>query len=378
MRRFATPKRSAPAPVALRNVERELGRRLRAVQGPGDNPVVRACMSNLILFTDRLELAEALADEVPAIICAHPARVLLLLAEPGPGDEDVQAGVTVRGHVVEPARWVVSEQVTLRARGRCVARLPSAVRALVIGDLPTNLWWAVPQPPPLAGVLLHELAEYTQQIIYDSVGWPDPARGVVATAAWLEQLARESRCARWCVVSDLNWRRLKYWRRLLSQALDPASTPGALESITEVLLEHGPHAVIQAWELVSWLAARLGWRVQTGKVEPGVEIAWQLKGPHGNIRVRIRRLSEGPSELRRVRLACKLDGTPAALNVALEDEYRLAAVPEGVAGSPRTITFPRPPLPELIARQLSDREPDAVFHESMAVARLLAQSVLAH
>ena len=31
------------------------------------------------------------------------------------------------------------------------------------------------------------------------------------------------------------------------------------------LLEHGPHAVVQAWELASWLTRQLGWKAQGGK-----------------------------------------------------------------------------------------------------------------
>src|SRR5262249_43643488 len=147
-----------------------------------------------------------------------------------------------------------------------------AVRGLLVGDLPVNLWWAAPLPPPLGGPLLHDLTEHVQQIIYDSIGWPEPARGMAATAAWLATFERGRRPTPWPVVSDLNWRRLKFWRRLLGQALDPATAPGALDSITEVQVEHGPHAVIQAWELVSWLASRLGWLVQAGKVEPNVQI----------------------------------------------------------------------------------------------------------
>ena len=85
--------------------------------------------------------------------------------------------------------------MTLHAAGAAVERLPFAVRALLIGDLPTNLWWASPQPPPLAGPLLYDLAEHAQQIIYDSLGWPDPVRGVAATASWLDQIERRSRAA---------------------------------------------------------------------------------------------------------------------------------------------------------------------------------------
>jgi glucose-6-phosphate dehydrogenase assembly protein OpcA len=267
--------------------------------------------------------------------------------------------------------------VTLHAAGAAVDRLPFAVRALVIGDLPTNLWWAAPQPPPLAGPLLLDLSENAQQIMYDSLGWRDPVRGVSATASWLDRIERDASDGRWRVASDLNWRRLKYWRRLLTQALDPASAPGAAESVSEVVVEHGPHAVIQAWELAAWLSRRLGWRLHTGKVQEGVEIAWVFSTPKGPRFVRVHRLDHEPAEVRRVRLACTLDGRPAALNLVPEEGGRRLAIQlEGVEGAPRTMTVPPLSAAELIGRQLSDRERDPAFRESMTVAQGMAQSLL--
>src|SRR5207302_493245 len=118
--------------------------------------------------------------------------------------------------------------------------------------------------------------------------------------------------------------------------------------------EHGPHAVVQAWELVSWLAARIGWQVQGGSVQPGVEISWQVTTPQGSLKLCIRRLEQGPPEIRRVRIACHLDGKPAAMNLCVEDERRLAVTLEGVEGAPRTVTVQPQALSELVARQLSD------------------------
>src|SRR5262249_32456531 len=271
--------------------------------------------------------------QLPDIVAVHPARVLLLIGEPGPQAEEVTASVLVRGQLIGSHEQCCCEQVTLHAAGAFVDRLPFAVRALVIGDLPINLWWATSQPPPLAGALVYDLAEYAQQVMYDSLGWMEPARGVATTATWLEQIERGPEVGgRWRVASDLNWRRLKYWRRTVSQALDPTSAPEAAESITELLVEHGPHAVIQAWELASWLASRLGWSVRAGKVDPNVEIAWYFDGPQGDVRVRVHRLEQGPPEIRRVRIASRLEDKPAALNLVVENEHRLAIHLEGVEG----------------------------------------------
>lgn len=151
-----------------------------------------------------------------------------------------------------------SEQITLHASAGGIGRLPFAVRALLIGDLPINLWWATHQPPPLAGPLLYDLAENAQQIIYDSLGWVDPTRAVAATYSWLHEFELGLRGGHWRVASDLNWRRLKFWRRITKQAFEDAAAPGAVASATELVVDHGPHAVVQAWELVSWLTSRLG------------------------------------------------------------------------------------------------------------------------
>ena len=225
----------------------------------------------------------------------------------------------------------------------------------------------------MGGAVLFDIGESAQQVVYDSLGWLDPANGVAATAYWLQVFERGSDQGRWRVASDLNWRRLKYWRRAIGQAIDPA---GEADTITEVLVEHGPHAVVQAWELVSWMASRLGWQVQAGRLEPGVEISWQAEAPHGKLRLRIQRMAEGPSEIHRVRIACRMDGKNGALRIEPEAGRRLAVIPEGVPGSPRTMTLQPQSIADMVGRQLSDREPDVVFRESMQVAQILAQSVL--
>ena len=361
--------------IPLAEVEHELSRQLMAAKEPGEAPAHRARLSNVVIFCDSPQQAERLEREIPAVVAEHPARVLLLIGEGDkPGDE-ITAAVNVWCQIGGGQR-VCSEQVTLRASGHAVQRLPFSVRGLLNGDLPTNLWWASTQPPSLAGPLLYDLAENCQQVIYDSNGWVEPAKAMAATSAWVSRFEQSVGRTRWRVVSDINWRRLKFWRRILTQAFDPASAPEALETISEVLVEHGPHAVIQSWLLVSWLASRLGWQVQTGRVQPGVEIAWQVLAPHGALKIRIRRLSEGASEIQRLRVACNLEGKPGALNFVVQDPLHLAVTPEGPEAVPRTIAIQTPTLAALVGRQLSDRERDPVFSESMAVAQVFAQSVL--
>ena len=88
------------------------------------------------------------------------------------------------------------------------------------------------------------------------------------------------------------------------------------------------------------------------------------------------RLEEGPANIRRVRFAHQADGKPGAMNLKVEDSQRLILELEGVDAAPRSITVPAQSPVDLIGRQLSDRERDPVFRESMAVAQVMARSLL--
>lgn len=370
---------TAPAPgfvpTEIRGIEKELSRLLAAEQDEGAPPIQRARMSNLVVFADRPEMVETISAEMPAIVKIHPARVIMLAAEPASEAYSPTAEVRLSTKYAHGRQEVGLEQITLRAGGHHVDRLPSIVRGLLIGDLPTNLWWASETPPSLAGPLLDDLAENAQQVFYDSFGWSQPARGMLATASWLEAFERGPGL-RYRVAHDLTWRRLKGWRRIVAQSLDPYSAPGLLESVREVVVEHGPHSVMVAWSLASWMTLRLGWQVRSVKVEPGVEINWQLTSRQGPRQMRIRRLPDGPSGLRRVCVNCGLDDWTWSLSVQPTDEMHLAVVSDESDKAARTVTVKPQPLSELVGRQLSDRESDPVFHQTMAVAQSLARSVL--
>lgn len=372
---MSTAAAAEPVTIPLGKVESEISQQMRKLQGDGEEPVQRVRMSNLVIFTGSEASAHEIEAQIPDIVAVHPARVLLLVGDPA-GPAEPTATVLVRGHRLGKNQQACSEQVTLRAGGSAVHNLHFAARALVIGDLPTNLWWAAPTPPALAGELLYHLAENAQQIIYDSRGWMEPARGVATTATWLESVERPSVDGRWRVASDLNWRRLKFWRRLVGQALDPATAPGARASIRELVVEHGPHAVVQGYEMVGVMAYRSGWQVRIGKAQGGIETAWRFVAARGELAVRVKRLSEGDPEIHRVRISCTVDGRPTVMNLQKEDGQRLSITLEGTDTAPRTVTIPKLSPTELIGRQLSDREHDLVFRESMAVAQQLAQSVL--
>ncbi len=364
---------TAPVDVPLSAVDRQLTEGLRELHDPTSAPMYRARMSNLVIYCDDESHLQEVEASIPQIVSVHPARVFLLVANDSSSSNDVRATVQVRR--AGAGSRMAAEQVTLRGGPHGADHLPFAVRALLIGDLPTNVWWASRTPPPFAGPVLDDLCESAQQLIYDSLGWADPHRGMAATSAWLSRFEREGEGGRWRVASDLNWRRLKYWLRLISQELSPAVHPGALDTISEVLIEHGPHAVTQAWQIGAWLASRLDWKIQATKFKKGSEIGFQFERPeHGTVRLRLDRLEEGAAEIRRVKIACAACGELGSLDFTSTGDGRLAVQPEEAGAEPRTLSEPAQSLVEMVAKQLSDREPDNIFREMVKAAHVLVQA----
>jgi hypothetical protein len=116
--------------------------------------------------------------------------------------------------------------------------------------------------------------------------------------------------------------------------------------------------------------------VQTGRVEPGVEMIWRFHGPTGEPLLRIHRTEDGPPEIQRIRIGFQIDERDAALDLYVQDGQRLTMRVEGMEEAPRTLTVPPHSPAELVGRQLSDRERDPAFRASMSVAQVMARSLL--
>lgn len=358
-----------PQQVDLAEIERALTRFWRYPGAPEvGRPVTRACMANLVIFCRHADEEQEIVQEIPTIVAQHPSRVLLLVADAQSQSEEVEAFVSAHCRLIEGGEQICSEHVTVRAGSVSLCRLPSIVRSLLLGDLATALWWASPAAPPLFGALFNDLAALADQVIYDSAAWTDPLHQLIVTANWVG-LGHAT------VVSDLAWRRPKLWRRLIAQSLDPAYAPGALEGITDIYIEHGPHALTQAWLFVGWLALRLGWQPRGGRVAPGPEVHWQFTSPYGAPRVRIHRLAAGEAEIKTMRVVTRMDDHPVTFHFRAESASRLSVFAEGFGDRMLSLTGPVQSRADMVARQLPDLAHDRLFEDSIALARTMAEAV---
>jgi glucose-6-phosphate dehydrogenase assembly protein OpcA len=212
-------------------------------------PVSRAAMSNLVVFCRcpaDITVDLALPPEgVPLeeVASQHPARVIVLRHDP-----DVAAGAPAtvpeaRVGVVtfgpHDARYGV-EAIVIRSA--CAeAALPSIVRPLLLGDLPTTIWWTedFSATRPLAS-----LVTLGRQLLYDSRRWRDVRSAALALAPLAaDRLGPD--------LADVNWRRLTPLRQALVHAIASSGRKG--RQPTTIQIGHRPEDAALAWLLAGWL-----------------------------------------------------------------------------------------------------------------------------
>lgn len=351
-------------------VERELAAIWASINGQqkDGSTVTRASMSNVMMFCDGEEQALDAADRIPRLVQHHPARVLVLALIEAHSDDEVRAWVTSHLRRTGDGQQLCAEHIELRFGAASAERAASIVRSLLISDLPSALWWLSPRPPALTGPVFNAFAPMANQIIYDSIGWADPPSGVLAMTQW----SKNNRT----VIFNLAWRRLKPWRRILSQSLAPTVLPGALQRIDAIELHHGPHALPLAWLLLGWLASRLDWRPKKGVAKSGNQLIWQFESPGGPIRIEVHRSDEGAPHIDRMRIAWRSgDGQPASHAEYRHEGHHIRHFPGDTALRPSSIPTVEQRLEQMVAAQLAHRAGDSLFTASIAFSEAMAKVV---
>ncbi|HEV8348105.1 MAG TPA: glucose-6-phosphate dehydrogenase assembly protein OpcA [Vicinamibacterales bacterium] len=229
-----------------------------------ERPIARAVMSNLVVVRER---AAARADEpltpltiielardlpLEDVVARHPSRVILIQHDRSPQTVCAPFAVSVGVMTFGPpeARYGVEEIIVQSA---CAEQsLPSIVRRLLRGDVPTSVWWTedVSQTPPL-----HALVSMARQFVYDSRDWQDTRCGVLALAPLIN--AGQARLD----LADVNWRKLTPLRHALLHAGGAADLDHLRQGHVDIFYRAGDEAL--AWLAVGWLAARLEWAPET-------------------------------------------------------------------------------------------------------------------
>ena len=361
-------------PVDVAAIEHELTQLWKAAADDtlGGQPVVRACVLNLVAYAPSQAVARHINDVISQVSGRHPSRSIIIVAGRGARPARPQASITAHCQIApEGGKQVCSEQVTLRASGPAVDEIHGTVLPLLVPDLPVLLWWH--DDLPLTGHLFRELLDTCDRLVVDSADFA-PQRAESALAG-LQRLVEEDDVG----VSDLNWLRLTHWRELVAQFFDAPPGRRYLDRLDRVEVEiasrHGRQAdVAGGLLLVGWLASRLGWVLEGGRRSRGGAMAFAFRSPAGAVAVDFRpRPIERDEGLHSFRVGAS-GGATFSLRRVPDDERCVAVtaeIPEG--GHSRVVRVDRPSQAALLSEELDVQGRDTVFEEALAQAvRLMA------
>jgi glucose-6-phosphate dehydrogenase assembly protein OpcA len=184
----------------------------------------------------------ALREAVQRLLRRTPCRAFLLLLDPDSHEANAEVAAASRGKGSN--RDIVLEEITVRMPPGWLSHVPGLVRPLLENDLPNHLWWSTRWPGDER--TFDDLARLCDHSVVDSRRFGDPARELGRVQS-LRTTGRR--------ITDLQWLRLRPWRRALALAFE--RLPWRPGTAVRARLRHGPQGAAAALLLAEWLQARL-------------------------------------------------------------------------------------------------------------------------
>jgi glucose-6-phosphate dehydrogenase assembly protein OpcA len=217
-----------------------------------DDSIVRLAVANIVAACTSAADAEHAVDVLCALGERHPARVIVILANPQ-RDSVIEADISFR--CLPHTQRICTELVRLVVQGEPALHLAGIVTPLLMPDIGVFLWLV--GAPRLAQAFHSDTVAMCERIVLDSARYDD----TVATLALItDELHRHGDDLS---LGDIAWERSRVWRETSAQAFDSNEMRRLLFHITDVeITTAGAKPSSQAWLTAGWLASRLGWTSQ--------------------------------------------------------------------------------------------------------------------
>jgi len=341
--------------------------------------VSHACLSNFIVFTEDADDEAMINAVIPQYVVKHPCRVILILAKPRHAESRLDLSVVTHTCRAADGRSVTCEQITLRATGAGVKETASAVQALLVPDLPINLWWRgmfLNQMP-----LVEQMLTFADRFIYDGTGWTNLHYTVRQVDDCIARYQNK------VGFTNFNWARLRPWRDCTADFFDPGLFPEDVWKINRVRIEFmslpGNEEGFQYRCLLylAWLAVQLDWTPVRGM--PGIDLAQiEMTNKSGEpVEAELVLLAQGNSDgqsLQKVVLGIHTPGRMQEFIVEREHHDHLMILKcrdeKGVTEL-RKVPHANSTSADLLYRELGRRVRNRVFERTFNMASTLLQMV---
>lgn len=259
--------------IQLANINEELKRLWDEEQGKDK---IRACLFNLIIYSQKAERASFCKEMIHSVISKFPCRVIVITTDDQTKEDYLRTGVTTETVTVGVSQ-IFCEIIQVEVAGKLIERVPFIVLPHILPDLPVYLLWT--QDPSTENAVLPHLLPFAKRIIFDSEATVDLQKFSQSVLSLVDHFE--------CELGDLNWSALNGWRRIITTVFD---TPEMLIRLVQSHIvrigyfrnptQFHPHNEIEAAYLQAWLAAQLGWSFQS------------IENNEGNVRLSYKRLSQ--------------------------------------------------------------------------------------
>jgi glucose-6-phosphate dehydrogenase assembly protein OpcA len=332
--------------MSVGQIERELGKLRTNDDG---TLALRSSVLNLIVVTDE-ESAPEITDSVSKLAGRHPARAVVLIADPE-GEWNVDVGLSAFCNVKGGGAQVCAEQVTIHAEGPPAMHLESLAGPLLVPDLPVFLWYPGEFSPRSVGFAA--MADLADRIIVDSAASE-------SHEACLREIAALTEDPEMPAIGDLQWVGLSPWRSLLADTFEAPERVGYLQDIERAEVHYAPGGENRALLLVGWLASTLGWKPES-KGSDGQNL--KFSGPSGHISVAL--TPDSPdARLRRIRLYSEEYSFQVSRHRALSD-VRTTVMRGDELLAERTVHLGSFDLGVLVGEELRYRGRDEAYEGSL-------------
>ena len=250
-------------PVTPAAIQDELNRIWESLETTN---TTRACLFNLIFYTQKNYRVGYIQKLAQAVIEKFPARVIFVTVD----KTNPQDQLITQVSILTSSKGdydVACDFIQIDASGASQVKVPFVILPQILPDLPVYLVLA--EDPSHDDPLANELKQFAHRLIFDS----EATNNLSHFASSALHHAATSHAD----IADLNWARIESWRDMLSAAFYSPERIEDLRKINSVQLTYNSHSStyfchtrIQSLYLQAWLACQLQWTLTQVRLEKEV------------------------------------------------------------------------------------------------------------
>lgn len=227
--------------------------------------LIKASLFNLIVVADSLQRGLQCQELVRIVTEKFPCRVIFVQSDVASQDDFFHTAHTIQSIGTGMTR-VCFDQYTIDSSTSQLHKVPFLILPNIMPDLPVYI--LVGHDPTQDHIILPQIQKYANRVVFDCESIDNLQRFSERMLAMMHDSPGD--------LIDVNWARTKAWREVMSRVF---GAPETLEDLNQAkmiqitfagrALHPQPKHELQAIYLQAWLAAQLGWKLESVEKNEG-------------------------------------------------------------------------------------------------------------